>query len=465
MEFQDFMSKYGTDIQSVTEGYVGKTKATREMEEVVAQMKSDLYGKHMGPRTHGLADAASHPGWKQLEALIKEEFNFKKVIIFPIATNAIPNAMTMPWLSRCNRASLTKMPTKLTKHGEFWKDDQSYITTFWFFTDLLYHLEPDEFVGVILHEVGHNFDIMQASFCADYFAWLFWIHDNIVERVLDVVKLFHINTIQVVSSFTIWSYLSKLGIIRLFNTINTLFIEAQKIVGLASNPFKVGADMIIGTVGGATPAKIAAGIYFSTMGYAKEDWADSFASVYGYGPAMISAMDKMDYLIKEYKFFRGNDSAVARALNEACYVHSTLKFLTLMLFDPHQETQTRVRKILDDLEKTAKDKNMPKETRKLILRDVEVARKNYAKFVKGTDINGRETICKGFLRGLIESGLDGKIDFRTYLFRVNAMSDPRALENEDTLDDSSIEASTTEESTQFVIDTINKVNDIKKDFK
>lgn len=455
MEFQDFIQRYGADQTTVTEGYVGRTKHTRRMEEIITSMKQDIYDNADSKAVNLLRNVDNHPGWQELATAIEDEFGFKKVIIQIVHSATSMNAMTQPYLSRCDRASLTKMPTQLTKHGEFYKDDKSYIATFWFYNTLLYHLTPEEFVAIILHEVGHNFDLMQAQFCAEYFGWVFFIKDDVIGKAKAFIRAKlgkKVSTEPKESLFAkIRIGLSKFLPIKLLGVLSETVMRLSKFTK-RGHPFAIARTVIIECGRSGVFTGLAGLIALrSTIGYASEDWSDSFASAYGYGPSLMSALAKMEMVNMGYSA----TNPIARALNEVMYTTSTLQTLSLLMFSTHQETQTRIRKILDDLEKVAKDKNMPEETRKLIMRDVIMAREQYKRYLNGMDDNEHKGFIKSMVRNINEKLFNGKIDFRTYIFTVNALHDPESKENEELLDDSSIEAST-EEST-IVIETINEV--------
>ena len=143
----------------------------------------------------------------------------------------------------------------------------------------------------------------------------------------------------------------------------------------------------------------------------------------------MSALSKMEDIMTMPKMRMFRRGVV---LNQVYYVNSTLTSLPVMLFDEHQENQTRIRKLLDDLEKTAEDPSMPPQQRTLVLRDVKVARAIYDKYVNGIDEEGRRGIAQATIRTFKDLAFSGKLDFRTYLYKVNALSVPKEGQYEST---------------------------------
>ena len=415
MDAKTFNKKY--NHQYLEEGYVGKSDNLLEIEKVFEEIKKSIEDQRWFQWSIGRRDAMV----SRMERLLEAEFGFASANI-RLIEQAIPNAMTMPWLSRCNRKVLTSMPKQLTRHGNRYKDNKTYVATFYLYTGLIEELTAEEMTAILCHEVGHNFDLMQANYCADLFAWLFFIYNNILEPIADIVQF--LNKVWTDIMLQIQEFFSKINI-RLVKILEKGMFECAKLFQFGISPTYV--NILSSAI--TNPQQTMLRVAFSTFGYAKEEWSDSFASAYGYGPALMSALSKMEDIMTMPKMKIFKRGAV---LNQVYYVNSTLTSLPVMLFDEHQENQTRIRKLLDDLEKTAADPNMPPQQKTLILRDVKVARAIYDKYVNGIDDEGRKGIAQATIRTFKDLAFDGKLDFRTYLYKVNALSVPKEGQYEST---------------------------------
>lgn len=438
MDFSEYKNRYGVDVSYTEEGYIGKTPILKQIEKLITEIKKDTIPdtsytqilddsgfdfKKLKDFTFRFSSkVTSHKNWKTISRLLEKEFGFKKV--FLLLNNILPyvNAQTYLFIrSSFNRAVLTDLPLQCTKHGQKYKDHNTYIVTISVYMELFFILEPDEFLAILLHEVGHNFDVMDKTHCAEYFGWSFFIANEFIHNVSDLGGVFVAAPnllIDMVSNF-----IGKTFIGRLIGTGINIGTWASMWELAWTNLKRIPQLGQLNKVL-KKPAAIPMTILVSITGYASESWSDGFAAAYGYGPELMRALDKFEtYTNSFYHYIPGLDNN-SSGLNQISYVKSALVALPLMLIDPHQENQTRLKSILSDLERTANDTSLPREQRKLIARDVKFAKDMYSRYINGVDANKRRGIAQALIRGFNEKVFGGRIDFRAYLYKANSIDPP-----------------------------------------
>ena len=151
-------------------------------------------------------------------------------------------------------------------------------------------------------------------------------------------------------------------------------------------------------------------------GVGADKFADSFAAAYGYGPELISALDKEDRY-----FLTTNRGVLADTwtwMGDAC---ATIVF---MFINPHAENQTRARMMLDDMKKLSESKDVPPHVKKVALKDYQLCKKAYDDFLQ-VEKSDRDAICLRLSRNFKEEALAGKASFFSYFFSCSAIQTGR----------------------------------------
>ena len=433
MDAKAFHQRYSKP-EFVDEGYVGKTPNLIKIEELIREIKMDVIGVdevrgiedfkyHM---TMHLKNIANHKNWKRIEDRLTQEFGFSRVSLFinahTISVNNPEAATIVPVRSILTRAILTKVPLQNTKHGELYRDDGSMLLTISITSQLFFILKPDELLAVLLHEVGHNFDIMNSSHCAEWFGWVFGFIRE-AENLDSDIKNFGILRASGDTFFMKFVHLvknTKLG--RIINQFISIYKEVDKLKEMTYlirffNGYVKHAYQRVSSI---STLQLAFLISKKTItGYSREFWSDSFATAYGYGPSLISALKKIS---ERSNFISTGNLSI---FNNVSYIYSILTLIPAMILDENQHEQTRIKDIIASLERVSKDPAIPEFQRKCIQRDIEIAKKEYDLYVRGYDSDGRRSIIMAFFRYIIDIVFDGKIDFRTYLFKLNAIDPPQ----------------------------------------
>lgn len=417
----------------VDEGYVGKTKNLLRVEELIREIKVDLLGNSDDVGTSfkdittqmsiHMKDVGNHKNWKIIEKILANEFGFIRVFLNVNGTltgggSGEVNAFTVtPVQSYLSRAILTKMPLQTTEHGGVYKDNQSMVVTIVVSSQLFFIINPEELTAIILHEVGHNFDIMNSSHCANWFGWAFMGIREGISIMGDINYMIQMPFYSLLTYVT--SAINNSGIGRFLSTINNNLriwaypVEVFNSLTLAQQFFQRASRL-------SSTQLIASVMSNGIAGYSREFWSDSFATAYGYGPALITGLKKMRERITPLT--NGNHGI----LTNIRYISlDILGLIPLMILDPHQQEQTRIKEIIMTIERASKDPSMPAAQRKLIARDLAIAKREYDLYVKGYDAEGRRSVIMAFFRYIIDVVFDGRLDIRSYLFRLNAIDPPK----------------------------------------
>jgi hypothetical protein len=376
---------------------VGKTKEMKQLESLINKMISKYKAEGIIDNSRsGLEDS---PEKKQMEELIKKEFGFRSVEI-NIIPFMIPGASTIPQ-SILLRHACDDMPTSLTAHGEKWYDrDHNYA----FYLTLNSEMFNARFTGgevtaFILHEVGHNFDVSTMSYVGDFIYWATCFADGAI------LSPFIGHTIaKYISKFV--SLIANLTPVALLNGIG---ISLLKILTQIAGPF--GSLSYIGMMladKAPTPREV---IRIFT-GFSGERFADSFVTAYGYGPELISAVDKCNTTLQtRNKGF---------LIDTWTWSGTIAPTILNMLIDPMPEAQTRARLVLDDMKKLSENPDLPPKIKTAVKSEYARCKKGYDLFLQ-VEADQRDSIAQRFSRQVKEAVLAGKCDLRTYLFNVSAV--------------------------------------------
>ena len=396
MGFNDLL--WGGDY--TTEGYIGKTKNLAEVEKLF----QDMVGKYGAMSDSDLVSSGidKDPNLAKINALICKEFGFgSSEVKISLLTNL--NAYTVPQ-SILIRNNFGDMPEAPTKNGEkYYNKKHDYD----FYAVLYAHdfrvLTGGEITALLLHEIGHNFDITTGAILFDVFSY-----------------------ISLISSSNIFGVIKKVYSTQVSEFIDGIAFAIQRITPLtiARNMIKKGCKYMGEFLGAFNlPAFTVLSPFFNVMGLCnpplwmlanKENFSDSFCVAYGYGNEMMSALNKIedDLLLKGTK------------IESWGYLGSTLPLTLCLFLDPHPENQTRIKTQMENIKKLSADKSLPPKIRADLAAQCKKSEEIYKKYL-GLDDNSKTCAAAAFIRQLKEEHFDGKLDFRQAFFKINALSVPK----------------------------------------
>lgn len=385
------------NLEYIIEGYVGKTKECKEIESLFADMKRKYFpdGENTLLRT-SFTDLNDSVEKKAIERQLEKLTGFGEVHILIFNDNDV-NAMTCPQ-SLITR-STSSMPSLPTAHGERYYDaSHSYFCYIKLYSGLIAELTPGEITAFVLHEIGHNFDHTLTAYLFEVIIW----GESIVAGPFTMLC----NLFRAQISYVNDLIVKLLDYTKIFPLLKNVVQNVNRFIGMALGP--LGKSTKIGLM--------ALNGYYDPIGTAlggirfqQEAFADSYTTAMGYGPEMISAMDKLDQrdVITHHgvipEFWTGFGSGAL------C--------IMLMLCDPHPEEQTRCKLILEAMEDVAKDPTVPRSMRKQVLDEYKRTQKAYDAFVEA-DPDHRNAVITRFTRELKDNFFGGKVDFRSWIYNL-----------------------------------------------
>lgn len=393
----EFMFNPAPGMETVTEGYVGKTKELQEIEKLLNQMIKKYTADSIVNASKSELNKCAEK--RQIEALLKKEFGFAKAELL-IMPQVIADAGTIP-ASILLRDAAADMPTSLTAHGEKYYDESHNYDFFMMLTTEMFSgtYTGGELTAIILHEVGHNFDVSLMSYIGDVLYWATCIsHADIFSPTVGhIIAKYLTKFVNAVLSLTPVSILANTGLTLL------------KLVAQVSGPF--GSLAYIGMMLKDKAPSVRTIINIFT-GFSGERFADSFVTAYGYGQELISAIDKIDTQFQQRKkgFF----------IDTWTWSGTIAPTILNMVIDPHPEAQTRARLVLDDMKKLSENPDLPKNIKAAVKADYDRCKKGYDAFLQ-VEPDQRDSIAQRFTRQSKEAILAGKCDLRSYLFNCSAV--------------------------------------------
>lgn len=357
----DFLTE--SQLQLYTEMYYGKRKEFEVCEKLIARISDKLN------MTKDYQYINDFPENKLLENEIKKVFGFRTVHIHWEYRN-IPNAYTIvgSHLHRDPRSRYILLDKKKGYYDEKHQD----VLFVCLYAGLLTKnkLTPDELLGVMLHEIGHNFDysiyntisevakisltyavyglaaaaaivgtgsigygilLMVIGGCNAYSSqqpyipgtWKNKYYKNRAKEEKEAIK--HPESRQAQEKM--------LELRRKVHVWSTIYgAPLRTVLNIALSPINIIVSPIIQ--------------FFSIGGKASEQFADSFATAYGYGPSMIRGLDKLSEYPKELK----NSSSYTKVMYDLGCINYEIISAMQEIHGTHQERiKASINKMRTDL--------------------------------------------------------------------------------------------------------------------
>lgn len=392
-------------LDVATEGYIGNTKYVEKLVKACDAACRTMAGKgNVMDVSFSRIDGSKEI--RNIEMVLKEMFGFKdacirvfnsagRIVMSPIGPIIVfaddIGAYTYPY-SPILRNVTSDMPRMPTAHGERYYDNAHqyfcYIVTY---SRMFTLLNGEEMAAIILHEVGHNFDVTMTNYIFDLISWILTLPSP-VPMVSAVLKAAGTHIRFAWDSIT--KILDYIPIVPLFFNLGITGYKAF--------------TWLLGPLGLATrlmqivTRTLNRGLTYP-LEAPTEAFADSFVAAHGLGSAFISALNKLEQT--EYvttfgplvELWSGSGAALG-------------SFAGLFL-DPHFETQSRAKLILREMEEVSNDPNLPKPLRKAAKDDYNRCKKAYDKFLQA-DPDERNACVTRFSRNVKEHVFGGSVDIR-----------------------------------------------------
>ena len=404
-------------IVPVEEAYVGKQPNILAMEKCIDRLRKKYY-ERMDIFDLVLMKNVEHDAeWQRLKELIEDQFGFYSVTltmfeILQTGMGSTPNACTLPL--HFDPVYMAKLRANLrvdSKHIRFDKKAE-FCTMICLNPKLVFskELTSAEVMAVILHEIGHNFEVatLTASLPFHYIyalsAWSQIISGGnpvsiafmgsillnpgrkLVGRIYKEIQ--NDPTLSQLYSFMAYTmnYILFMGGMSLQMAV--LWCILRPLENILPSQIFARLASIAHYVTRLSPAQLAA----AQLSYVGEKYSDSFVTLHGYGPEFVRAMKKFHAAGDVFGVYEMLQSTPILGhifgLNEWIFGH------IMAVLDGHPDDATRMLTQVNVLEADLKNTKLDPKTRKLINKDIVECKKAIKEINMNYDSMNRNSKAK-----------------------------------------------------------------------
>ena len=409
----------------INEVYFGKSKELLEMENVLNNIRNKYMGKFsINPVVN------NDPDILKFNRMVEDFFGFG---CFALTVINVPqvNAFTAPIDYRIDVLN-TKSKLVVDKRTFKFKKEADYACLVYIYSGLIFNdaYSTEEVMAFIIHEIGHNFF---SALNSKYGILIkFFIALDIINKLYQIV-LNPTNLPAVVKNIVNATNLYQKLVTRFKLTLRdneSILIIIHDYVKMASQLGTTAIGSIIKfidviTLGipslGLSLAKAYAGVMnpasylLMMLPYSNERGADNFCTMYGYGPALSSGLEKMSNFNTTSPSNFINTFNKIPVVSNLYAINSQLSRIILTAFDEHPTELSRAADQLAMLEREAAKADIDPKMKKVILNDCK-AIKNKINVMIGynNSIDNKNMVRSAYFRSLYESS-DSK-GFKDMLF-------------------------------------------------
>lgn len=350
----------------INEAYFGKPKKCLEMEKCIHRLR-EKYGNDSIIGGQGIGVVEQSEDWINLRTLIEDQFGFYSVTLI-LMRDTSPNACTIP-ITITFDGVLEAQKNARIHNGIKYTKDAKYCTLIMVTEGLFFNKEftDGEVLAVMLHEVGHNFDAAISRQMTP-----FTFIDLGLSLISGIMNMDQSVVIQFFTSFTktrrgifvfmnkvmqnkAWAlidYMQWLSKIPM-SLISKALMPILKVAGIGLGLLKMTANPFISN-------------YISLSGYNRENMADKFAAMHGYGPEFATGITKMTMEPI------GTEEVINR-IPILGHMYGLVLVMYAYVFsfsDPHQILSARLRSIAEVLEGDLDRSDIDGKTKKQIRNDI-----------------------------------------------------------------------------------------------
>lgn len=421
---EEYTFDLSREMQVYGEAYFGKTKEFKQMEECIQKLKDEYQDSFLH-----LGNIENNSNWQKLRKLLEDKFGFYSLSLI-LKRDSLPNACTYPVSCTIDGAAQMSKYAVVDKGLKYNKNCKCctlvYVTDTLFFNE---KLTSAEVLSVLLHEIGHNFDeVCYKHLCAfNVIDSIFYAVFVLINNPLHFYEAFLMFTggrriysqfMNSIQGCTLWVFFDFIG-----NLESIPIGIAYKIFLPIIKPIIYGLSTIYNIIDPIAPFVLACD------GYQKEQFADKFVAIHGYGPEYASAMGKLEDEINNLGITWGiNRIPIIAHFYQALTVATS--FLGKSRLDPHPDYAARMMAIMNVIEKDLdKDKSIDAKTKQQAKKDIARIRQNvkdYLDDAKNENSFG-DDVQKAYQKWLLNM-FPGKGDIRSSLRPDNDQKINQALE-------------------------------------
>lgn len=363
------MSLISTNVHILKEAYFGGSKQLKEAERLIDSLILIAKQKQDEP-TFKLSESPTN---KKLENVLASQFGVKSIKLYWCRT---PDARiyTRPYITQFSGISeyINKKNYKLTKVFKN-KDKEIFITgTDSLLTDA--DLSSQEILAIILHEIGHNFDTTALRMITGL--PLFWISKFVSnaakrfdERFDNIVRKHSKFYDPLMNYFFLFS--KEMSFLRPILNLLPKNTTSQQTQNKQETPMKW-MYTFMGFIG-------------SFPSYGSERFSDSFATSYGYGQYLGTALMKLESYYKE-------DTAFGAIINSTPVLNCMYAYASIFdsivqsLFTTHPDNGARIKASINKLKRDLNDPSISKELKAQVEKDLAALEDVYNDYLQVEDI-------------------------------------------------------------------------------
>lgn len=372
----------------LNEAYLGKTKELKHMEDLIDKIRKKYGDKGNLHSLNQLFNTTENSKeWQDLRKAFEDTFGFYSVSLMLDTSSELPNASTFPVNIALDANVRAPFAVSVKGRGIKYDKKQKFCTIIYVGAPLLFSktLTSAEILAVLLHEVGHNFDTaVLPGFMGIPIIRTLYIVSQADLNQLPVLFLYLTSSGRYINNRINNIIQSDKGLLRIRNMM-TLFIYRisyfESIVDKFLYPIiKVKNLRNIISAIFITPVIVARLVLEANVfTYHSETFADSFATLLGYGPELQSALVKLDDVTDEGV---GIDDFIKQVplvghflgVNEFIWDHIA------SMIDGHPNKNARIKTSISLLEKDLEDPRIDKKTKYQVQSDLKKLNKIYDEF-------------------------------------------------------------------------------------
>ena len=387
-------------MNPINEAYIGKTGPLLEIERQIGRFRSKYMGQIIGK------DECN----EDIE-LIKLNRMFEKFTGFTpfclgITTENVFNAFTYPVGARFDITTDLSKDIKVSNKEVKMDPKKEYCLITFIYSGLIFNpkFTDGEILAILLHEIGHNFGggVIPQLGCLDLMYK--------VQTFICTCLTFGIGGLTG-SNYGVKlakKFKDEMMSNKFIRDITRTFVNFRSIVHFINQTIEAFASVInvldislvfryvqyVAQECLFNPVRILQRI----LGYSSENFADQYATMYGYGPELTSALNKMHF---------NNPSEVKQAIQEipilgALYgIQEILFHIIISPIEPHPLTPRRLKLVLETLEEELKDTKLDPKAKKRILNDIKRLKEQAEEYNKASkncaDANSIRKLYYGFV--------------------------------------------------------------------
>lgn len=344
-------------LEYLREVYYGENANLREMQKCITNFRKDLFEKKLTARLN------THPEIKRFNRLAEKEFGFKGFCLHIDPAQTV-NAYTYPLYYNFNQLDQNNNLMSnlvVTNKGYKFKKEAEYVCYVCVYRGIMAdrRLTDREVFAIILHEIGHNFQaaISDVQSGLSSTSLLLYIINSVYRIIMtgDIQVLF---SACFAIPFTLVGGIQKFlkGYDEILYNYFPNYYHIADVVESIFGVLKYPIDRVLRVINmmlsapripislmmRLTPLSLI--LFYSSGDFRGEKMADNFATIYGYGPDLASAVTKIE-INKDMSKIR------IPLVNPVIGIFENTYRLLVTIPDEHPVVITRIKDQMDYLQK------------------------------------------------------------------------------------------------------------------